>query len=91
MVRAAPPAAVAWAQRAMAARPDSLDTLRAVTVPSLVIAGEEDQLMAAAEAEAMVEALPKSRLVRLPGVGHLSAIEDPPAFTAAVSAFLDEI
>ncbi|MDQ1704830.1 MAG: hypothetical protein QOF18_1196, partial [Frankiaceae bacterium] len=35
-VQAAPPAAVAWAQRAMAARPDSFDTLRSVQVPTLV-------------------------------------------------------
>jgi pimeloyl-ACP methyl ester carboxylesterase len=91
LVRAAPPAAVAWAQRAMAARPDSVDTLRASTVPALVIAGEEDQLMPLAEAEAMAEALPKGRLVRIPGVGHLSAVEDPPAFNGVVGSFLDEL
>jgi pimeloyl-ACP methyl ester carboxylesterase len=91
LVLQAPPAAVAWAQRAMAARPDSFDTLRAATVPALVIAGEEDQLMAADDAEAMADALPKGRLVRIPGAGHLSAVEDPAAFNAAVGTFLDEI
>jgi pimeloyl-ACP methyl ester carboxylesterase len=90
-VRQAPPAAVAWAQRAMAARPDSLDVLRSVTVPALVVAGEDDQLMALAEAESMADALPKGRLVRIPGVGHLSALEDPAAFNAAVTEFLAEI
>ena len=44
LVEAAPPAAAAWAQRAMAARPDSLDTLRAADVPALVLWGEEDAL-----------------------------------------------
>jgi pimeloyl-ACP methyl ester carboxylesterase len=90
-VEQAPPAAVAWAQRAMAARPDSLDTLRAVTVPALVIAGDEDQLMPTAEADAMAEALPKGRLVRIPGAGHLSAIEDPTAFNAEIDTFLDQL
>jgi pimeloyl-ACP methyl ester carboxylesterase len=90
-VRQAPPAAVAWAQRAMAARPDSLDVLRSVTVPALVVAGEDDQLMPLAEAESMADALPKGRLVRIPGAGHLSALEDPAAFNAAVSEFLAEI
>jgi pimeloyl-ACP methyl ester carboxylesterase len=90
-VREAPPAAVAWAQRAMAARPDSLDTLHGATVPALVIAGEEDSLIPVTEAEAMVAALPKGRLVRLAGVGHLSAVEDPAAFNAAVTGFLDEL
>jgi pimeloyl-ACP methyl ester carboxylesterase len=55
------------------------------------VAGEDDQLMAIAEAESMVDALPKGRLVRIPGVGHLSAVEDPAAFNAAVSEFLAEI
>ena len=54
-VEAAPPAAAAWAQRAMAARPDSLDTLRTVDVPALVILGDEDRLSSRDDAEAMVE------------------------------------
>lgn len=91
LVQQAPANAVAWAQRAMAARPDSFETLRSATVPALVIAGEEDALMPLPEAEAMAEALPKSQLVTLPGVGHLSAVEDPAAFNAAVTAFLAEI
>ncbi len=90
-VAEAPPAAVAWAQRAMAARPDSLETLRAVTVPSLVIAGAEDALMPASEAEAMAEALPKGQLVKIAGVGHLSAVEDPTAFNAEITAYLDQL
>ena len=58
LVEDAPPAAAAWAQRAMAARPDSFDTLRAVTVPALVVAGEQDALSSVADAQAMVDALP---------------------------------
>ncbi len=89
LVGAAPPAAAAWAQRAMAARPDSLDTLEAADVPALVIRGDEDALASQADAEAMVEALPQGRLVVLPGAGHLSAVEVPEAFDAAVREFLD--
>jgi hypothetical protein len=37
LVQSAPSRGAAWAQRAMASRPDSLEALRAVTVPSLVI------------------------------------------------------
>ncbi len=89
MVGSAPPAAAAWAQRAMAARPDSLATLRTADVPALVIRGEEDALSSQADAEAMVEALPQGRLVVLPGAGHLTAVEVPGAFDAAVTEFLD--
>lgn len=88
MVQSAPGPAVAWAQRAMAARPDSFDTLRAVRVPALVIVGEEDELSPPAEAEQLAEAIPQAHLVRLPAAGHLSAVETPEPFNAAVAAFL---
>jgi pimeloyl-ACP methyl ester carboxylesterase len=87
-IESAPPPAVAWAQRAMAARPDSLDTLRSVSVPALVIVGEEDELSPPAEAEAMAEALPQATLARVPEAGHMSSMEAPEAFNAALLEFL---
>jgi pimeloyl-ACP methyl ester carboxylesterase len=54
---------------------------------ALVLVGEEDTLSPVADAEAMARALSDARLVVVPGVGHLSAIEDPPAFAAAVRDF----
>lgn len=88
LVQSAPPAAAAWALRAMACRPDSTDTLRKVPAPTLVIVGEEDVLTPPPEAEAMVETLPDARFVRLPGAGHLSAVEAPEQFDAAVGEFV---
>jgi pimeloyl-ACP methyl ester carboxylesterase len=84
LVEAAPPQAAAWAQRAMAERPDSLDTLRKVDVPAVVILGDEDQLASRDDGGAMVEALPQGSLVVVPGAGHLSAVEAPGAFSTAV-------
>ena len=91
LVEAAPPAAAAWAQRAMAGRPDSLETLRALDVPALVVLGEEDELATRADGEAMVEALPQGRLVMLPGAGHLSAVEAPEAFSAAARGLVSSL
>jgi len=88
LVADAPPLAAAWAQRAMAARPDSFETLRAVTVPTLVISGEQDTLATMADAQAMVDALPDARLVVVPRSGHLTAVEAPQAFNAAAREFL---
>ncbi|HSR23380.1 MAG TPA: alpha/beta hydrolase [Candidatus Eisenbacteria bacterium] len=88
LVEGAPPAAAAWAQRAMAGRPDSTDTLRTADVPALVVVGEEDTLSPPADAEAMVTALPQGRLVVIPGAGHLTAVEAPEAFTAALREFV---
>jgi len=91
LVEAAPPQAAAWAQRAMADRPDSLDTLRAADVPALVILGEEDELASRADGDAMVDALPRGRLVMVAGAGHLSAVEAPGAFSAAVREFVRQV
>jgi len=88
MVQSAPGPAVAWAQRAMAARPDSFDTLRAADVPTLVIVGEEDELSPPAEAAQLADAVPGAQLVRLAGAGHLSAVEVPEDFNAALLVFL---
>jgi pimeloyl-ACP methyl ester carboxylesterase len=88
LVQAAPGPAVAWAQRAMAARPDSFDTLRAFDRPALVVVGDEDQLSPVADAQAMADALPQARLAVLPEAGHLTAVETREAFTAVVAGFL---
>ena len=91
LVEAAPPPSAAWAQRAMAARPDSLDVLREVAVPTLVVRGDEDELSTREDAEAMVDALPDARMEVLAGSGHLSAVEVPDEFTAVVRKFLTDV
>ena len=91
LVQSAPPPAVAWVQRAMAARPDSLDVLRATDVPALVLVGDEDELSTPQDAQAMVDALPQGRLAVLPGSGHLTAVEVPDTFNQAVSRFLADL
>lgn len=88
LVQSAPPGAAAWAQRAMAARPDSSDTLAALKVPLLVIVGEEDELSPPSDAAAMAKAAPDGRLEVIPKAGHLTAVEQPEAFNAAVTEFL---
>ena len=89
LVERAPPYAVAWAQRAMAARPDSFGTLKAVTVPTLVVRGEEDVLSTAEDTQAMADAVPDAELVTIPQAGHLANVEAPEEFNAALLAFLD--
>ncbi|MGH8866954.1 MAG: alpha/beta fold hydrolase [Actinomycetes bacterium] len=91
LVQSAPPAAIAWAQRAMAGRPDSTDTLSKTDVPCLVLVGEEDALTPPSDSELMVGALPDARLVTFPGAGHLSAVEVPAEFNTAVLEFLASV
>lgn len=74
--------------QAMKNRPDSSDLLPRVTCPALVVAGEEDGLIPIAESEAMHRLLPRSQLVALPRAGHLSNMEAPDEFSAALANFL---
>ena len=50
-------------------------------LPTLVVAGAEDELVAAEESAATAAAA-RGRLVTLPGVGHLQPLEAPQAVTA---------
>jgi len=82
----ADPAAVAWSQRAMAARPDSTDLLGRVDVPSAVVVGEDDAVTGPHVARATAAALPDSVLTVVPRCGHLSPVERPDAVAAALTA-----
>ena len=90
-VESADPEAVAWAQRALAARPDSRADLAALSVPSLVVWGEEDVMSPRDEQDLMVESLRDVRFVPIPASGHLSVVEAPEAVTAALLAFLHDV
>ena len=91
-IGAQPPAGIAWAQRAMAARPDSHADLDAFGRPVLVLYGAEDVITPPAEGQAMAVSARAggSRVTvrELPRVGHLSAVEDPDAVTAVLIDWL---
>lgn len=83
---------VAWAQRAMAARPDSMPDIAAFGRPVLVLYGEEDTISPAAEAAALAEAARSggspTEVVEIPASGHLTAVENPQAVNRALAAWL---
>ena len=77
------------ALQAMKNRPDSTPTLAQIDVPTLVIHGEEDQIIPLAEAEAMFEAIEGSEMVVLENAGHLPNLEQPEKFNEAVADFIE--
>lgn len=76
------------ALEAMKARPDSTPLLARISVPALIIHGEDDQIIPVSQAEAMRDAIPNAKLVVLPGAGHLPNLEQADAFNEAVWDFL---
>jgi 3-oxoadipate enol-lactonase len=91
MLSAAPVEGIVGALEAMLARPDSTPTLKTISVPTLVIVGDEDVLTPVKEARAMHEAVAGSRLEVLAGAGHLSNFERPAAFNHAMHDFLTTV
>ncbi len=65
-----------------------LDRLSKITLPTLIVVGEEDPGTPVAASEAMHERISDSRLVVLPSARHLSNIEQSEAFNAALMEFL---
>jgi 3-oxoadipate enol-lactonase len=80
--------AIAGAVRALMTRPDSTPLLSSIHVPTLIIVGDEDTLTPPAASEDMHRAIAGSELARIPRAGHLSNLEQPDLFTAALAAFL---
>ncbi len=87
-IEAANPAGIAWALRAMAARPDSTDLLAGFDRPALIIWGEEDTLTNRAHQDSMIDALANVEFAVIPGAGHLTAIESPEAVTGVLLDFV---
>jgi len=88
---AAAPQTIAWYQRAMAARPDSLDTLAECEVPALVLWGEQDSMSDRSEQQLMLDALRDARFTVIAGAGHLSAIENPADVGSELLAFAQAV
>jgi 3-oxoadipate enol-lactonase len=68
---------------------NSADVLEAIERPTLLIGSRADQVTPLADMRRMQQRIPGSRLVELDGA-HLSNIEQPSAFNAALDAFLRE-
>lgn len=70
-------------------RDSILARLPEISVPSLVIVGEEDQSLPPAASRQIHERLPHSTYVEIPRAGHLSTLEQPEAVNKAMLSFLE--
>jgi 3-oxoadipate enol-lactonase len=64
------------------------DELAKITVPTLIIIGDEDVATTPEHSDRMHARIAGSRLVRIPHAGHTSSVEEPAAVTAAIRDFL---
>jgi len=65
------------------------DELGSIACPTLVIAGEDDTARPPHDSERLASLIPGSRLVRIPGAGHSSALESPQAVISAMRELIE--
>jgi pimeloyl-ACP methyl ester carboxylesterase len=80
--------AITFALLAMRDRPDRSAVAAHIDVPTLVVVGARDEITPPAEMRAMAASMRQAQLVEIEGAGHLSSLEKPEAFNAALIAFL---
>lgn len=88
MMRTTPPEGAAAALRGRAERPDYVELLAKISVPTLVVVGREDTYTPVSDAELLHEHIPDSRLVIIEGAAHLPNLERESEFNEALGAFL---
>lgn len=88
MVQDLPPGGAAADSLAMGMRPASTPDLASITVQTLVLHGQADELMPIDEAQEMAAGIKGANFVPIPGAGHLPPIENPAAVSQAMREFL---
>jgi pimeloyl-ACP methyl ester carboxylesterase len=71
--------------------PGPVQRLPEIKVPTLILWGGQDHLIPPAWAQAFKKAIPSSRLVVFPGLGHVPQEEDPAATLAALRDWLPHV
>jgi len=90
LINEQPVSTIVAALSALAARPDMTEAMRGCCVPTLLVVGAEDQIT---PPECLIRAeniIPEARLLIVPHTGHMTPLETPAVFNAAVVEFLRE-
>jgi pimeloyl-ACP methyl ester carboxylesterase len=62
-----------------------------IKVPTLVVHGDRDQMLPAANGRMVAERIPRAEFVLIPGAGHMITTDQPKASLGAVRKFLPTI
>ena len=76
---------------ALAARTDTSDTLKDISVPTLLIRGSDDRITSLQDMKDLEEAIPNARFIEITGCGHLPNLEAPEEFNHAIKEFMSGI
>ena len=91
MMRKMSPEDVALVQRGMAERPDSVDTLKTIDAPTLILTGDEDVATGLSDAELMKRNIAGSQMKVIAKAGHYSPWEQPEEVGKILRQFVDSV
>jgi pimeloyl-ACP methyl ester carboxylesterase len=83
------PLGIYSALNAMAERPDSTELFTTFKYPTVIVHGDEDELIPVERGREMKAALPSAHYVELAGLGHMAMMEDPKAVADALRFFVN--
>lgn len=67
----------------------SVRDLARISVPTTVVLGDHDEAIRCGHTRRLAAAIPGSRLMILPGVGHFAMRQDPASYNRAILSFLE--
>ena len=77
--------------KALAERDEMCSTLMNISVPVLILCGDNDDITPMKQLELMNNEIPNSKLVVIKNAGHLSNLEQPEQFNRVVSDFIIDL
>ncbi|MGI9487402.1 MAG: alpha/beta fold hydrolase [Geminicoccaceae bacterium] len=70
-------------------KPGGVDSLKSISVPTLVVQSEHDEAILMEHSKLIAETIPGAELLVLEDVSHFASFQKPEAYTAAIRAFVD--
>jgi pimeloyl-ACP methyl ester carboxylesterase len=80
-----------WELTKASSEPDLVDRIGTITLPSLVISGDDDRVVPLESSVRLAKQLPNAELVVIPDCGHVPHEECPGPFLGAAEAFLEDL
>lgn len=76
---------------ALASRTDTTDSLKDITVPTLVIRGAEDNITPREQSDILTSNIPNAKYIEIPECGHLPNLENAERFNEEMNALLKRV
>ena len=84
-------AGIVGSLKGMAVRPDVGPLLPKISVPVLIVSGDQDQIIIPDKAKAMAASMKTATLTMIEHCGHMPMLEQPEATTTALDSFLSAV